>query len=108
MIHNKEMEKDVVICRPKLGQMAIFGPLTFQIGRVSAVRGDGFYVHCKNAYPRVPGGREYGYSSVFFRFDQIGPWGHKNTPDDWRGDTAQVTLVGRETDSRSWAGEAKL
>jgi hypothetical protein len=78
--------------KPTLNQIAVFGPLTYQIGRVSAIRSNGFYIRVKNAYPKVPGGREYGYHSVFFTFDQIGPNGYSNTNDSWLNKTAQVTL----------------
>lgn len=78
--------------KPTINQIAVFGPLTYQIGRVSAIRKNGFYVRAKKSDPTVPGGRKYGYRSVFFTFDQIGPNGYKNTHLDWINKTAQVTL----------------
>jgi len=78
--------------KPYLNQIAVFGPLTHQIGRVSAIRRNGFYVRTKQTFPKIPGGREYGYRSVFFSLTQIGPDGARNTQTNWSDKTAQVTL----------------
>lgn len=89
--------------QPRIGQPAVFGPLTYQIGRVSAIRANGFYVRHTNSHPTVPGGRKYGQSSIFFRFDQIGPNGYSNKTSDWMNKTAQVTLHELESESESEA-----
>jgi hypothetical protein len=57
--------------KPKRGQIAIFGPHTNEIGVVSAIRKDGFYVRHTTGFPTVPGGHKAAYSSRFFRFDEI-------------------------------------
>jgi hypothetical protein len=57
--------------KPKRGQIAIFGPHTNEIGVVSAIRIDGFYVRHTTGFPTVPGGHKAAYSSRFFRFDEI-------------------------------------
>ena len=61
--------------KPKLGQIAMFGPHTYEIGRVSRIRKNGFYVRVKNAYPTIPGGHKYAYHSRFFPFSAIGSKG---------------------------------
>lgn len=65
----------------KIGQFAICGPHTDQIGRVSAIRKDGFYARFTSIHPRVPGARtgrdgEHPKFSRFFRFSEIGPDGY--------------------------------
>jgi hypothetical protein len=74
--------------RPKLKQIAIFGPHTNEIGVVSAIRKNGFYVRHTTGFPTVPGGRKPAYSSRFFRFEEIGERGFEG-----KG----VTLSGEET-----------
>jgi hypothetical protein len=59
---------------PKIGQIAIFGPHTTEIGVVSAIRRDGFYVRHTTGFPgkrRPSGFRTAGYCSKFFRFTDI-------------------------------------
>lgn len=62
--------------KPTKGQIAIFGCHTNEIGIVSAIRRDGFYVRHTTGFPTVPGGRKAAYSSRFFSFDQIGDRGY--------------------------------
>lgn len=62
------MEKLVISV--KRGDYAIYGPLTYQIGTVSAIRKGGFYARFKSSDPRTPGGRNYYYISRFFPFDE--------------------------------------
>lgn len=78
--------------KARKGQIAIVGPATHQFGRVTKVTAEGFYARFRNAYPKVPGGREYGSRSQFFANDQIGPDGYKCQGVTLRDDPAPVQI----------------
>jgi hypothetical protein len=60
----------LIAAKPKIGQIAMYGPHTDEIGRVTAIRNGGFYVRVK---------KDSGYRSVFFTNDRIGTNGFDHT-----------------------------